>query len=68
MSNKTRLNKLEEIMNGKEATSYVITPFSAKGAEVIMYCNKKRSTMSREEFDLLDVDENQVTDITIEFV
>ena len=68
MSNKTRLNKLEESMNGKEATAYVITPFSAKGEEVIVYCNKERSTMSREDFDLLDVDENQVTEITIELI
>ena len=68
MNNKTRVNKLEEIMNGKEDTLYVITPFTEKGEEVIMYRNKVRSTMSREEFDLLEVDEKLVTNITLEVV
>ncbi len=68
MKNKHRVEKLEKIMNYKEDKLYVIDPFAEKGEEVIVYCNKERSTMSREEFDLLDVDEDRVTDITIEFV
>ena len=55
-------------MSYKEDKLYVIAPFQEKGEEVIVYCNKERSTMSREEFDLLDTDEDHVTEITIEFV
>ncbi len=68
MRNKARLNKIEKTMSHKEDKLYVIDPFAEKGEEVIVYCNKERSTMSREEFDLLDVDEDRVTDITIEYV
>lgn len=68
MRNKARLKKIEKAMSYKEDILYVIDPFAAKGEEVIVYCNKERSIISREEFDLLDVDDNLVTDITIEFV
>jgi len=69
MINRSRVNKIEKNIGSKEEKHYVISPYPIKGEkEVVVYCNKVRSTISREEFDLLNVDEKYVTKITINFV